>query len=170
MSLKILVDADSCPRPARELALRTAERRGLSALFAANRPIPGIGGPCAVMEICPPGENSADNRIVELAEKGDIVITRDVPLAARLVAAGVTVIDDRGRVYTCDNIRELLSMRDFAVNLAESGLGIERSPSYGKKELKSFADSLDRELARCSLKKSPGERSDPGARKTGKEE
>jgi uncharacterized protein YaiI (UPF0178 family) len=100
------------------------------------------------MEICPPTENAADNRIVELAEKGDLVICRDIPLAKRLVEKDVAVIDDRGRIFTRENIGELLSLRNFMVGLAENGLGIERSAGYGKRELKTFADSLDRLLAK----------------------
>ena len=145
--MKILVDADSCPRDARELTIKAARRKGLQAIFAANRPIPGIGGEFA-MEICPPGDNSADNRIVELAEPGDLAVSRDVALAKRLLEKNVHVIDDRGRVFTRDNINELLSLRDFAVGLAENNLGMVRTASYGKKERKLFADSLDRQLTR----------------------
>jgi uncharacterized protein YaiI (UPF0178 family) len=144
--VKILVDADSCPRSARELILRSSAKRGIPVLFAANRPIPGIAE--SAMELCPPGEGAADDRIAALAEEGDLVITRDIPLAARLVEASVTVLDDRGRSYSRENIREYLSLRDFIVNLAESGLGKERTPSYGKRELKAFADSLDRALTK----------------------
>jgi uncharacterized protein YaiI (UPF0178 family) len=146
--MTIFVDADSCPKPARELVVRTTKRKPLTAVFAANRPLPLEDAPGIVMEVCPPGEGSADNRIVELARQGDLVITRDVPLASRLVEKAILVIDDRGRVFTPDNIREYLSLRDFMVGLAETGLGMERIASYGKRELKSFADSLDRELQR----------------------
>jgi len=146
--MKILVDADSCPRDARELILRVARRRGIQSVFAANRPIPGIGGENAVMEVCPPGENSADNRLAELAEPGDLAISRDLALAKRLLEKGGTVIDDRGRAFTQENINELLSMRNFVVGLAENGLGVERTANYGKKECKAFADSLDRQLAK----------------------
>ncbi|MDR1373596.1 MAG: DUF188 domain-containing protein [Treponema sp.] len=146
--MKILIDADSCPKPVRELILRSSARTGIRTIFAANRPIPDIGGETAVMELCPPGEGAADNRIAELAERGDLVITRDIPLAARLVEASIAVLDDRGRSYTAENIRERLSLRNFTVELAESGQGIERTGSYGKRELKHFADSLDRTLSR----------------------
>ena len=148
--MKILVDADSCPKPARELTLRRAAKLNLRVIFAANRPIPGVDE--SMMEICPSGENSADDRIVELAESGDLVITRDVPLAKRLVEKDSSVIDDRGRVFTANNINELLSLRNFTVGLADNGLGIERIANYGKKELKSFADSLDRILTKIQIK------------------
>jgi uncharacterized protein YaiI (UPF0178 family) len=154
--VKILVDADSCPRPARELVLRAAARTGIKAVFAANRPIPGIDGDNAVMELCPPGEGAADDRIVALAGPEDLVVTRDIPLANRLVEAGICVLDDRGRIYTRENIRERLSLRDFMVGLAENGLGSERSASYGKKELKAMADSLDKLLSRLAKKQNPG--------------
>jgi len=146
--MQILVDADSCPRQVRELVLRFAARLGIKAVFAANRLIPGIEAGTAVMEICPPSEGAADNRIVELAQTGDLVLTRDLPLAERLVEAGVTALDDRGRVFTKENIRSLRSLRDFTVALANNGLETERNRSYGKKELNTLANSLDRELTR----------------------
>ena len=144
--MKIFVDADSCPKAARELALRRAKKLNFRIIFAANRLIPGVD--TCDMEICPEKENSADDRIVELAEEGDLVITRDIPLAKRLVEKNVDVLDDRGRHFTMNNINELLSMRNFMVGLAENGMGIERIANYGKKEFKTFADSLDRILAK----------------------
>ncbi|MDR3302919.1 MAG: DUF188 domain-containing protein [Treponema sp.] len=146
--MKIFVDADSCPRPVREVVLRAAARMSVQAVFAANRPIPGVTA--ALMELCPLGEGAADNRIVALAGPGDLVITRDIPLASRIVEASIMVMDDRGRVYTRENIRERLSLRDFMVGLAENGLGKDRIASYGKRELKAFADSFDRVLARLA--------------------
>jgi uncharacterized protein YaiI (UPF0178 family) len=148
--MKILVDADSCPRDARELTLRTVRRRGIQAVFAANRPIPGIEGPHITMEICPPGDNAADNRLVELAEPGDLAISRDLALAKRLLEKNVAVIDDRGRVFSSDTINELLSLRDFVVGLAENGMGMERTANYGPKDRKTFADTLDRQLVKLS--------------------
>ena len=146
--MKLLVDADSCPKDARELSLRAARRRGIQAVFAANRPIPGIVGESASMEVCPAGENAADDRLVELAEPGDLAVSRDLALAKRLLGKGVSVIDDRGRAFTQDSINELLSLRDFTVGLAENGLGVQRTASYDMKARKLFADSLDRQLTR----------------------
>ena len=149
--MQIFVDADSCPREARKMVLRFAARLGLKAVFAANRPIPGLPE-TAQMELCPSGEGEADRRIVELARPGDLALTRDLPLAEKLVEGGVTVIDDRGRVFTRENIRQLRSVRDFLVGLADNGLEIERIPSYGREELNVLANSLDRELTRLQHK------------------
>ena len=93
--MRIYVDADSCPREAREMVLRFSSRLGIEAVFAANRLIPGIQknpgcqGTAVRMELCPPGEGAADDRIVALAKPGDLVLTRDLPLAERLVEAGI---------------------------------------------------------------------------------
>ena len=151
--MKILVDADSCPKAARELILKRAAKLSIRLIFAANRSVQTEYQDAKIstraeMEICPNIENSADDRIVELAQAGDLVITRDVPLAKRLIDKNAGVIDDRGRLFTQDNINQMLSLRNFTVALAEDGLGIERIANYGRKELKQFADSLDRVLTK----------------------
>ncbi len=146
--MTIFVDADSCPKPVREAVLRAAKRTGVPAVFAANRVIPGIEGGNISMEVCPQKEGAADDFIVLHAVTGDLVVTRDIPLASRLVEKSIMVINDRGRIYTLENIREQLSIRDFIVGLAENGLEIERSPSYGKKELKQFSDGFDKILTK----------------------
>jgi len=143
--MKFLVDADSCPKSARDLVIRRAKKINARVIFAANRQIEADG---AEMEICSNKENAADDRIVELAEKGDIVLTRDIPLAKRLVEKEAAALDDRGRVFDKNNINELLSLRNFKVGLADNGFDIDRIANYGKKELKLFADSLDRLIAK----------------------
>ena len=132
------------------MVLRFSARLGIKTIFAANRPISGIPKDIAEMELCPAGEGAVDDRLTELARPGDLVLTRDLPLAERLVETGVTVLDDRGRVFTKENIRQLRSLRDFVVGLAENGLETERTASYGKKELNALANSLDRELTRLN--------------------
>jgi uncharacterized protein YaiI (UPF0178 family) len=161
--VKILVDADSCPVPVRETILRASTRTGIRAVFAANRLIPGIGGDRGVMALCPPEDDSADRRIISLAEPGDLAITRDIALAARLVEAAITVIDDRGRIFDRENIGECLSLKDFMVGMAEYGLGSGRGGSYGKRELKTFADSFDRILSRLIREASLAQGRAPGS-------
>ena len=134
--------------------LRSAKKRSIQAIFVANRPIPGILEGGGEMELCGAEPDAADERIILLAEPGDLVITRDIPLASRLVERSILVIDDRGSEYTHENIKVRLGMRNMAVELADNGLAITRIRSYGKKELKSFADSFDRTLTRL-LKNKP---------------
>ncbi|MCL1812125.1 MAG: DUF188 domain-containing protein [Treponema sp.] len=154
--MKLLIDADSCPAPVRELILRAAIRTKTPAFFAANRSIPGIEGEYARMLICQAAEGSADNCLAGLAQKGDIAVTRDIPLAERLLEKGASVLDDRGRIYTAENIREKISLRNFTVSLAENGYEFERSAVYGKRELKTFADSFDKLLTRLQNYAVPG--------------
>lgn len=146
--MRIWVDADSCPRPVRDAVVRAAIRTAVPATFVANRPVPGIGGPGIGFELCPAGPDAADDRIVAGAGPGDLAVTRDIPLAARLVEKGILALNDRGDVYTAGNVRERLSVRDFMVGLAADGLVPDRIYGYGKKELKAFADAFDRVLTR----------------------
>jgi uncharacterized protein YaiI (UPF0178 family) len=157
----IYVDADSCPRPARDIILRAAKRTGVPVLFAANRPLPGV--PEKTLLPCPAGANAADDAIAVRAKPGDLAVTRDMPLAARLVAAGASVLDDRGRVYTRENMAERLSLRNFTVGLAENGLDFERAAAYGQRERKTFAASLDRLLTKL-LKPLDQARNRPGSK------
>ncbi|MDR3324750.1 MAG: DUF188 domain-containing protein [Spirochaetaceae bacterium] len=149
--MKILVDADSCPVSARIVILKAAARTGIGAVFAANRPIPDLGGG-ARMELCGEGPGAADDRLVELACAGDLAITRDIALAKRLIDRGAAVMDDRGRQFTKENVGEAFSIRCFRVALAESGAEIARTANYGKKELKAFAAGFDKILTALAKK------------------
>ena len=148
--MRILVDADSCPAQTRRVVLKAAQKRRIQAVFVANRPIPGIEGGFAVMALCSEHAGAADDFIVEFAEDGDLAVTRDVPLAARLVNKGIATLDDRGRIFTRDNIGSLMSIRDFNITLTVNGAGAARIANYGKKDLKMFANSFDKLLTRLN--------------------
>ncbi|MDR2098326.1 MAG: DUF188 domain-containing protein [Spirochaetaceae bacterium] len=148
--MRILVDADSCPSDARRVILRAAEKRRIQAVFAANHPIPGVEGDFALMSVCPETVGAADDYLVETARYGDLAITRDIPLAGRLLGKGVSVLDDRGRIFTHDNIRSYLSIRNFQINLTLNSTSIVRHANYNKKSLKTFADSFDKLLTQLS--------------------
>jgi uncharacterized protein YaiI (UPF0178 family) len=92
--------------------------------------------------------DAADDYIVEHAGLEDLVITRDIPLARRLVDRHIRVINDRGTIYTDENIRERLAMRNLMLDLYNNGMAPEKTDRYGKKELNNFANALDRETTR----------------------
>ena len=140
------VDADSCPVSVRDMIIRFAQRLKLHAVFAANRLIPLPRCDLLTMAVTEALPDSADNYIVQNSTDNDIVVTRDILLAERLLKKGVTVLNDRGVLYSTDSIRERLSLRNFNLHLYESGCAGERTDSFGKKELNTFANSLDREL------------------------
>jgi uncharacterized protein YaiI (UPF0178 family) len=108
-------------------------------------------GPGVEKLAVPEGPGAADDRIVELAQAGDLAVTRDLPLAERLALKGLRVLNDRGEVFTSDNASERRSLRDRAAELRELGLAppSPRARSWGPRELKAFADALDRELAKA---------------------
>ena len=144
--MQFWIDADSCPVPIRELIQRAAVRNGLKVLFVANRKIPFPDNPLFQMIVTSAAENSADDYIVENAGRNDLVITRDIPLASRLVDKKIDVINDRGVLYTESNIRERLSVRDFMLSLAMNGLKPESTSRLGKKEIHEFANCFDKIL------------------------
>jgi Uncharacterized protein conserved in bacteria len=144
----IWVDADSCPRQVRDLICRTGSRLRLPVHFVANRLIPVPESPLFVMILADSTPDAADDYIVEKVASGDLVITRDIPLAKRLVSAGIRVLNDRGTVYTEKNINERLSMRNLMLELYNNGIAPEKTGQFGKKEMQEFANALDRELTR----------------------
>ncbi len=91
-------------------------------------------------------EGSADRYIVEHARSGDIAITRDIPHAADLVERGVLVLNDRGTVFSAENVRERLSVRDFMYDLRNSGVGVPERGRFGQRDIALFAQAFDREL------------------------
>jgi len=141
----IFVDADSCPVRIREIICKTAKRLQVKAVFAANRPIPILKNSYCSSIITEAQDQAADIYILAHAVQGDMVITRDIPLAKQLVDAHIKVINDRGIVYSVENIGERLSVRNFMYELSINGLAPERTKAFGKKEVMEFAQALDRE-------------------------
>lgn len=134
LSEQIYVDADGFPNAAKALLIRTAIRLQAPLVFVANKRV-GYA-PSAVISsiIVPDGPDLADDRIVELARKGDLVITADIPLADRVVAKGAFALNPRGSLYTESNIKDKLAMRDLMTG----------GPSvFGKKECQAFVNKLN---------------------------
>ncbi|MDR1316756.1 MAG: DUF188 domain-containing protein [Spirochaetales bacterium] len=152
--MTIWVDADSCPVPVREIIAKAARARKIPAVFAANRRIPLKRNAYVHALVVQKTEGSADACILRGAEAGDLIITRDIPLAAELVKRGLRVINDRGNAFTGDTIAERLSIRDFMKELRDIGLYESPEGSFGAKEVKLFADTFDRELTRLSARTS----------------
>ncbi len=144
--MTFFVDADSCPVRIREIVCKTALRLHILAVFVANRCIPIPKNPYCRSIVTTTEDQAADRYIIDNAAQGDMVITRDIPLAQKLVAAQIRVLNDRGTVYTAENIQERLSIRNFMYELYANGLAPERTSSFGKKEIMAFAQAFDREV------------------------
>lgn len=146
--MRIFVDADSCPVRIRSIICKAAARLKTEAVFTANRAIPFPQNKFTKMVITEAELQSADEYIIYNAEKGDIVVTRDIPLAKQLVDRGIVVINDRGTCFTQDNIKSVLSLRNFMYELHENGLSPEKTSFFGKKEVQKFATCFDSEIAK----------------------
>lgn len=154
--MTIWADADSLPREVKELIgrrTRGAEpgRVALRAAFVANKAPP-----------LPPGRavegfraDDADAFIMERAEAGDLVVTRDIPLAARALERGLIVLNDRGELWDEGKLRERLSLRDHAAALRDLGLAppVDRRRSYGPRERAAFANALDKALVEAERRR-----------------
>lgn len=145
MSIKVWIDADSCPTLVRNHVVKYCRNINIPVTFVANKPI-NAELPYFEMIICPQEKDSADNFILSHAAKNDLVITRDILFADRLVSAEITVINDRGTEFTKDNIKDKVADRDFDLQLAEIGLGGSKNSNYGPKQFKKFANCFDKVL------------------------
>jgi len=145
--LTIWVDADSCPSLVRNHTVKIGNKLGLKVVFAANKNISCESG-AFEMIICSEEKDAADNYIFENCRSGDLVITRDIVFADRLVEKGIAVINDRGTEFTREMIKERLSSRDFDLQLAQLGLVKHFHEGYDKKKFAEFANSFDRVIHR----------------------
>ena len=98
------------------------------------------------------GFDVADNEIVRRMSPGDLVITSDIPLAADVIEKGGFALNPRGEMYTSENIRARLNIRDFMDSLRGSGIDTGGPPALSQNDRKNFADHLDRFLARSAGK------------------
>ena len=147
--MKLWIDADAAPRDVKDLCFRTSDRLKLATILVANQRIQLPLGYTHLSAVrVDGGPDVADLYIAEHAEKGDVAVTADIPLAALLVAKGVVVIDPRGDVYTEEGIGERLSVRNFMDGLRSTGIETGGHSAYGQKEKQAFANALDRALSR----------------------
>lgn len=145
--MQIWVDADACPRAIKEILYRAAERVGMQLILVANQPLQVPGSRFIRTVQVSAGFDVADNYIVQAVDEGDLVITADIPLAAEVIANGARALNPRGELYTQDNIRERLNMRDFMDTLRGSGVDTGGPAAFSNTERMAFANRLDRLLA-----------------------
>lgn len=143
--MRIYVDADACPKVIKEILYRVADRAKVSVLFVANSYLHLPPSPYISMLQVGDGFDVADAKIVELCEKGDLVITADIPLADGAVKKGAVALNPRGELYTSDNIGPILARRNFMDTL-RGGLVEEVSgpPAFSVKDREVFANQLDK--------------------------
>lgn len=146
--MKIWIDADACPRVIKEIVFRASERLQLPVCLVANMDLSKSRSHLVTSVLVADGFDEADDYLVQHAAPEDLVITADIPLAARIVARGGVALDPRGELYTEENVGERLSMRDLMQELRGAGLVQGGPAQFGLTDRKRFASALDRLLTR----------------------
>ncbi len=146
--MKIWVDADACPGAIKEMLFRAAERTATHTTLIANHPMRIAAGQYVHFMQVEHGFDVADNEIVKRLSAGDLVITADIPLASESIDKGAVALNPRGELYTTDNIKSRLAMRDFMDTLRGSGMDVHSGPPpLSQADKQAFANHLDRILA-----------------------
>ena len=143
----IWVDADACPKVIKEILFRAADRVGVKLTLVANQHIQVPGSRHIRSVQVASGFDVADNHIVQQSQPGDLVITADIPLAAEVIEKDCLALNPRGELYTQENIRQRLNMRDFMETMRASGVDTGGPPSFSQANRMAFANQLDRLLA-----------------------
>ena len=153
--MTIWVDADACPVVIKEMLYRAAERTRMPLVLVANQSL--RTPPSAVIRSVrvSSGFDEADDYLVEQAQVGDLVISADIPLAARLLAKQVEVITPRGQPMTEANIGERLAIRDFLDTLRGSGIQSGGPAAMSPADKQQFANALDRWLVETQRRNPP---------------
>ena len=146
--MKIWVDADACPVVIKDILFKAADRVGVLVTLIANKSMKIPSSPNIKFVLVSSGLDVADNEIVKKLDAGDLVITADIPLAAEAIEKGGIALNPRGELYTTDNIKARLSMRDFMYTLRSSGVQTGGPSALSKNDRQTFANNLDKLLTK----------------------
>ncbi len=152
--LRVWVDADACPKAAKELLIRFALKRHFEVWLVAGQSQVKPAFACVRLVVVPSGPDAADDHLVEQALPGDLVICSDVPLADRLVKKGVAVLDPRGRPFDERNMGDRLAVRNLFTDLRDQGQSSGGQAPYGERDRQAFANALDRLLTQLAARRS----------------
>ncbi len=146
--MQIWVDADACPVVIRDILFRAAERARVQVTLVANQWLRTPASSYIRALQVPGGFDVADSAIVDRVQAGDLVVTQDIPLAARVLDKGADAVDPRGVRFTADAIAERLSIRNFMEELRGAGIATGGPPPLHARDRQAFASQLDQWLAR----------------------
>jgi uncharacterized protein YaiI (UPF0178 family) len=147
-SFRIWVDADACPAPIKEILFRTAKRREVHIVLVANQAMHVPRSKYIELVLVPHGADIADQKIVEMLQPDDIVITGDIPLAARVVEKSAIAVGVRGELFDDDSVHDRLASRDLMEQFRSAGIETSGPRPLGQKDIQDFANVLDRTLTR----------------------
>lgn len=142
------IDADACPKVAREIIVRAAERTATPTWFVANHQIPLPASKWVKALAVSSGFDAADHEIVSRLVSDDLLISSDLPLAMEAIDKGASVMTTRGEMLDKSNIKARVQMRDFMETLRASGEHTGGPKGYSDVDRREFANALDRWLAK----------------------
>lgn len=148
--MKIWCDADACPVVIKDILFKAANRTETELTLVANQHVSTPPSPYIKFLRVSAGFDVADNEIVKRLQAGDLVITSDIPLAAEVIEKGGVALSPRGELYTIENIKSRLTMRDFMDSLRSSGIDTGGPPPLNQADRQTFANHLDRFLTQHS--------------------
>jgi uncharacterized protein YaiI (UPF0178 family) len=139
----VFIDGDAFPNLLKPIILRAIEKQKLTTIVIANKKI-NIGDSNYIKYIIVnQGADEADDKIVEMLNKNDLVITADIPLANRTIEKNAHAIDHRGAMYTEDNIKQYLAIRNLMQDIRDSGEMTKGPAAFSQKDAQQFANSLN---------------------------
>ncbi len=144
--MNIWVDADACPVAIKEILFRAAERTATNLTLVANQHIKTPSSKLISCVQVGKGFDVADNEIVKRCEAEDLVITNDIPLADEVISKGCLALSPRGELFTKDNIKSRLNIRDFMEIMRSSGVQTGGPPALSSGDKQAFANQLDKWL------------------------
>ena len=145
---QIWVDADACPGVIKDILFRAADRARIAVTLVANQWLRVPPSPYLRAIQVPGGPDVADSEIVQRVNAGDLVVTQDIPLAARVLEKDALALDPRGRLHTKDSIGQRLSLRNFMDELRGAGVDTGGPAAFHARDRQAFANELDRWLAK----------------------
>ncbi len=144
--MKLYIDGDALPNILKPILLRAIDKLKIKTFVISNKKI-SIGKSTYIQYlIVDAGADEADNRIIEMLEQNDLVITADIPLADRTITKNAHAIDHRGELYTKDNIKHYLAMRDLMQSIRDSGESTKGPAPFKQKDSQNFANSFNKFL------------------------
>ena len=146
--MRIFVDADAFPNVIKDILIKASLRLNVPLVFVANKPLRLDKHAHISIILVPDGPDVADDRIAELVQQGDLVITADIPLADRVVTQKAFAMNPRGKLYTEHNIKDRLAMRDLLNELRNNGTITSGPSAFNAKDRQAFANQLDSFLIR----------------------
>ncbi|WP_434561679.1 YaiI/YqxD family protein [Pseudomonas sp. R1-6] len=148
--MRVWIDADACPKAAKELVVKFALKRQFEVVLVAGQPQIKPGLALVKLIVVPSGPDAADDYLVEHAVPGELVICSDVPLADRLVKKGIAALDPRGKEFDAQNMGDRLAVRNLFTDLREQGHVGGGPAAYSERDKQGFANALDRILTRLA--------------------